>query len=132
MTTIVRRKRVSRSEIGPYRRHELLTGQAIYPVRGYTGYGDGHDPDMEHFISGEMRWDWLENRTELLAFWRSGKDTCEVFSDCRVWLSVSGSPGTLPWAARMFDKDDEPEPKRQPQKVVHAGQSSAPEPRPTP
>jgi hypothetical protein len=123
MTTIVRRKRVSRSEIGPYRRYELLTGKAIYPVRGYTGYGDGIDPNMENFISDEMRRDWQENRKELLAFWQTGKETSEVFPDVRVWLSVWGDPRTLPWAARMFD-EPEPQPrrKRRPQ----------PEPRPTP
>src|SRR5258705_154804 len=38
---ITRRKRTSRLSIGPYRRHELLTGWIVYPVEGYTGYGDG-------------------------------------------------------------------------------------------
>ncbi len=58
-TTIIRRKRSSRSSIGPYRRHELLTGKAMYPALGYDGYGDGFDTNMEHFISEEMRQDWI-------------------------------------------------------------------------
>jgi hypothetical protein len=38
--TIVRRKHAVRT-LGPYRRHELLTGRIKYPAQGYTGYGDG-------------------------------------------------------------------------------------------
>jgi hypothetical protein len=32
MTTVIRRKRALRSSIGPYKRHELLTGWIVYPV----------------------------------------------------------------------------------------------------
>jgi len=39
----------------------------------------------------------------------------------KVWLFVRGY-GSKPWAARVFDRDDEPEPKRQ---------KPHPEPRPT-
>jgi hypothetical protein len=124
MTTIIRRKRVSRSEIGPYRRHELLTGKAIFAAYGYSGYCIRPDTDVSHFIDDEMKRDWLQNRDELLEFWRSGKDTCEFFTpDCRVWLSVNGHPNTLPWAAIQFD-EPEPEPRR-----VRRPQ---PEQRPTP
>jgi hypothetical protein len=121
MTTIVRRKRVSRSEIGPYKRHELLTGRATYPARAYTGYGDGIDLEMQHFISDEMRFDWRENRDELLAFWQSGKWTTDVFPDCRPWLFVRGYANSKPWAATVFDKDDEPEPRRIPRKGHASG-----------
>ena len=30
-------------DIGPYKRHELLTGGIYYPALGYSGYGDGSD-----------------------------------------------------------------------------------------
>jgi hypothetical protein len=110
-TKIFRRRRGSRRELGPYRRHELLTGKADYPSFGYTGYGDGEDTDMTHFISEEMRQDWLANRAELLAFWRSGEFTT-VFPDSKPWLFIRGNSKTLPWAAMVFDKDDEPEPRR--------------------
>lgn len=33
LTTVIRRKRASRMQIGPYRRHELLTGRIVYPVQ---------------------------------------------------------------------------------------------------
>jgi len=105
MSTVVRRKRTSRSELGPYRRHELLTGEIMYPVMGYTGYGDGENTDLTAFISDEMRADWEANRDELLKFWRSGEYTCgETFPDSVPWLFVRGSRGTLPWAAKQFDR----------------------------
>jgi hypothetical protein len=44
--------------IGPYRRHELLTGRIQYPVLGYTGYGDGIGTDLTAFITDQMRADW--------------------------------------------------------------------------
>ena len=81
MTTVIRRKRTSRSAIGPYRRHELLTGRIEYPVQGYTGYGDGVGTDLTAFISDTMRRDWQNHREALLAFWRSGKSDAEVFPD---------------------------------------------------
>jgi hypothetical protein len=68
MSTIVRRKRASRVQLGPYRRHELLTGRIQYPVQGYTGYGDGVGTDLSAFIGNEMRSDWAANRDELVAF----------------------------------------------------------------
>ena len=103
MNTITRRKRTSRMEIGPYRRHELLTGQIVYPVQGYTGYGDGIRTDLMAFVSDDMRRDWAANRAELLAFWRSGKTEVDVFPDTLPWLYVGGSANTLPWAARHLD-----------------------------
>ncbi len=44
--------------IGPYRRHQMLTGRIVYPVQGYSGYGDGIGTDLTAFISDEMRHDW--------------------------------------------------------------------------
>jgi hypothetical protein len=105
MTTIIRRKRTSRTELGPYRRHELLTGKIVYPVEGYTGYGDGSGRDLAAFISNDMRADWEANRDELLAFWRSGECTVSaIFANSKPWLFAYGSPDTLPWAARVLDK----------------------------
>ena len=104
MSTIIRRKRTSRLSIGPYKRHELLTGWIMYPVRGYTGYGDGVGTDVTAFISDQMRADWAANREELMAFWQSGKyTTADVFADSRPWLFVRGRADTLPWAAEHLD-----------------------------
>jgi hypothetical protein len=86
MTTIIRRKRTSRSEIGPYKRHESLTGKIVYPVQGYSGYGDGSGIDLAAFISDEMR------------------TTTAIFPDSKLWLFAYGDPDTLPWAARVLDK----------------------------
>ena len=98
------RKRQSQRELGPYKRHELLTGEINYPMAGYTGYGDGKSTDLTAFISAEMRADWEANRDELLAFWASGEHTTmKVFPDSVPWLFVCGSPDTLPWAADQFD-----------------------------
>ena len=101
MSTVIRRKRASRLSIGPYRRHELLTGRIQYPVQGYTGYGDGVGTDLTAFISDRMRADWEANRAELMAFWRSGK--ADVFPDALPWLYGGGSADALPWAARHLD-----------------------------
>src|SRR5262245_59488679 len=99
MATVTRRKHQSRTVLGPYRRHELLTGEILYPMRGYTGYGDGVGTDLTAFISDEMRADWQMHRAELLKFWRSGKLTAPpTFSDCKPWLLIRGDPHTLPWA----------------------------------
>jgi hypothetical protein len=104
VSTIVRRKRASRLSIGPYRRHELLTGRIRYAVSGYTGYGDGSSTAVADFVSDEMRNDWANHRAELLAFWRSGEYTTpDVFPDALPWLFVRGRPGSLPWAARFLD-----------------------------
>jgi hypothetical protein len=102
MTTVIRRRRASRLSIGPYRRHELLTGRIQYPVQGYTGYGDGIGTDLTAFIGDQMRADWEANRDELLAFWRSGKTEADVFPDALPWLHGGGADA-LPWAARHLD-----------------------------
>jgi hypothetical protein len=68
MATVTRKKRVSQRELGPYKRHELLTGEICYAVQGYTGYGDGSSTNVTDYISDEMRRDWAANRDELLAF----------------------------------------------------------------
>jgi hypothetical protein len=108
MSTIVRRKRMSRTELGPYKRHELLFGEIIYPALGYTGYGDGTGKDLTAFISDEMRADWEGHRDELMAFWRSGQyTTAEVFPDSLPWLFDCGDGG-LPWAAKQFDRKPRP------------------------
>jgi hypothetical protein len=104
MTTVIRRKRASRSSIGAYRRHELLTGRIVYPVQGYTGYGDGIVTHLTAFISDEMRADWEANRAELMAFWRLDKTEADVFPDALPWLFVRGSAEALPWAARHLER----------------------------
>jgi hypothetical protein len=101
MPTIKRRKRVSYRELGPYKRHELLTGQIKYAAIGYSGYGDGKSTNLNDFITDEMRVDWADNREELLAFWTSGK-TSIIFPDNKPWLHCWGSPDTLPWAEHQF------------------------------
>ncbi len=104
MSTIVRRKRTSRSAIGPYKCHELLTGEIKYAAPGYyTGYGDGVGKDLSAFVDDEMRQDWEANREELLAFWRSGKYSIGAFPDSVPHLFYRGSRRTLPWAAKKFD-----------------------------
>ena len=100
MTTIIRRKRTSRSSIGPYRRHELLTGRIVYPVEGYSGYGDGVGTDLTAFITDQMRADWEANREDLMAIWQSDKTETDVFPDALPWLYGGGSTDTLPWAER--------------------------------
>jgi hypothetical protein len=108
MTTTVRRKRSSRSNIGPYRRHELLFGDICYPLQGYNGYGDGKGTNLVDFISAEMKADWEQNRDELMEFWKSGEYTGpRTFSDSKPWLFERGYPGTLPWAAKQLDRKDE-------------------------
>jgi hypothetical protein len=103
MATIKRRKRVSYRDLGPYKRHELLTGRISYGAVGYNGYGDGKNTSPADFISDEMRDDWADNRDELLKFWASGEyTTAEIFPDSKPWLFICGSPDTLPWAERML------------------------------
>jgi hypothetical protein len=74
MATIIRRKRASRTSIGSYKRHELLTGEIRYPVLGCSGYGDMSGTDLTAFITDEMRADWEANRDELVAFIRRVHD----------------------------------------------------------
>jgi hypothetical protein len=89
-------------ELGPYKRHELLTGKIFYPMRGYTGYGDGKSTNVADYISDVMRSDWEANRDELSAFWKSGEYTSpEIFPDCKPWLFVCGDRHSLPWAAQF-------------------------------
>jgi hypothetical protein len=105
MGTIIRRKRLmSRAQIGPYRRHELLTGTIYYPAMAYSGYGDGTSTDVNDFVSDEMRLDWEQNRDELIAFWKSGAFTAtKYFPDSLPWLFVRGDPHSLPWASKVLD-----------------------------
>ena len=106
---------VRRRGLTAYKVVELLTGEIMYPIRYYDGYGDGlrnpgGDDVAENHITDAMRQDWEANREALLAFWRSGKytmtDTLAEFGlNVRVppWLFVRGTRGTLPWAAKQFD-----------------------------
>jgi hypothetical protein len=103
MATIRHRQRVSFRELGPYKRHELLTGEINYPAVGYSGYGDGRSVNLADFICDEMRDDWAEHRDALMAFWASGEyTTAEIFPDSLPWLFAKGSPDTLPWAERVL------------------------------
>jgi hypothetical protein len=56
----------SRISIGPYKRHELLTGRITYPSQGYSGYGNGISTEVAAFIGDEMRSDRAANREELV------------------------------------------------------------------
>ena len=105
MSTIIRRRRSSKMQLGPYKTFELLTGEIKIVASGYTGYGNGRDTDITRFIGPEMRADWANHRDELIAFWKSGQSTA-VLPDCLPWLWLAGNPGridTLPWAARLLD-----------------------------
>jgi hypothetical protein len=103
MSTVLRRKRASHRELGPYRRYELLTGEIKYPAIGYTGYGDGQGDDLAAFISDDMRADWFEHRAELLEFWAA--HGAIRFDDENPWLDPCGHFEELPWAAEQFGPD---------------------------
>jgi hypothetical protein len=104
MSTIMRRRRASRMTLGPYRRHELLTGHVAPVVSGYSGYATGSSStNLEDYISHEMRRDWQTHRTALLEFWRSGKPEAEVYpDDCLPWL-CHGPRSRPPWALEHLD-----------------------------
>jgi hypothetical protein len=89
-------------DIGPYKRHELLTGKIYYPALGYSGYGDGKRTHIADFVNHEMRLDWLANRDRLLAFWKSGQPISKFFPDSKPWLLDRGDPDSLPWAEQVF------------------------------
>src|SRR5262249_44913070 len=95
---LMERKTPFTSELGRYKRHELLTGEIRYPENGYSGYGNGGSTNLMDFISDEMREDWRKHRKELIEFWRAG----EYMTD-KPWLFVRCDPDTLPWAAEQFD-----------------------------
>ena len=107
MTTIIRRKRTSRLQIGPYKSHELLTGRIVYPVQGYSGYGDGVGTDLVAFLSAEMRVDWAANREELMASGNparrgrrfSGRATVAVRARQRRHAAMGGRASRLGTAA---------------------------------
>lgn len=104
MSTIIRRRRGSRMNLGPYKRHELLTGRIEPMVSAYSGYATtGNRTNLADYISDEMRRDWQTHREALLAFWRSGKSDAEVFpDDCLPWLCL-GPRDRLPWAEQHLD-----------------------------
>jgi hypothetical protein len=112
---VKRTSTVRRRGLTAYKVHELLMGVIKYPLKPYyTGYGDwdadqGRDSLTENYITDAMREDWEEHREPLMAFWRSGKlanDLAEFGINVRMkpWLRVYGSPRTLPWAAKQFDR----------------------------
>ena len=103
MSTINRRKRALRSNLGPYKIYELFTGECIYPLpEYYSGYGNNVDKDLTKFISDEMRSDWHNNRDELMQLWESG-DYFEMFPP---WLFICRAAGNhgLPWAVEHLDQ----------------------------
>ena len=104
MSTILRPRRDSKLELGPYRRHELLTGE-VKPSHDYDGYTNSNPTDdLVDFISVDMRSDWARNRDELIAFWPSGRYTTpDVFPNSLPWLFVRGRPGRLTWAEEHLD-----------------------------
>jgi len=103
VSTIIRRRRSSKLQLGPYRRHELLTGEVKIVVQGYSGYSDQVRTDLTLFIGPEMRADWQNHRAELIAFWRSGKSSV-IFPDCLPWLWIPhGSADEPCWAERHLD-----------------------------
>jgi hypothetical protein len=108
MTTVVRHRRQPR-QLGPYRRHELLTGETVRPEFGYSGYAsDGKSNKAVDYISDEMRADWAEHREELIKFWKSGEYTApDIFPDAKPWLFVRGDADSLPWACEHLDKQRE-------------------------
>ena len=64
-----------------------------------------------HLRPDTQAW-WQSVAGGLLAFWRSGKytttDTLAEFGlNVRIppWIFVRGSRNTLPWAAKVFDRD---------------------------
>jgi hypothetical protein len=97
MSTVIRRRRGTRTNLGPYKRHELLGGRIMYPVQGYSGYGDGRSVNVADYISEEMKADWKANREVLLQIWRGEKSEEEVFHDTLPWLYYTDTE-TLPWA----------------------------------
>jgi hypothetical protein len=64
MSTVIRRRRTARADIGPYKRYELLTGKCGYSADEsfYTGSGDFDGTDTAAFISDEMLENWRANR----------------------------------------------------------------------
>jgi hypothetical protein len=89
------RERQNVSSLTAYQIAELMTGKIIYPVRNYSGYGDGYGEDLHRFISDVMRADWAVHGDELLGVWISGSDE---WPNELPWLFFHGAPGTRPWA----------------------------------
>jgi hypothetical protein len=102
MSTVLRRRRISRLALGPYRRFELLCGRIAYPVQNYDGYGDGRNINLSVFISAAMRADWQTNREMLMQIW-SGELSSESFPDCLPWLCLGLHAGREPWAVLHLD-----------------------------
>ncbi|MBR0730375.1 hypothetical protein JQ595_16610 [Bradyrhizobium japonicum] len=105
MSTIIRRRRGSRLQLCAYRRFELLTGQIMPVVSGYTGYATGSSNNLEDYISGQMSADWESNRDTLLAIWTGKLDEEAMFHDTLPWLSF-GPRSRPPWAATYLDNVD--------------------------
>ena len=103
MSTVIRRRRGSRTNLSVYKRFELLTGIVPSVVSGYSGYATGSSTNVADYISDEMRADWAANRTKLLEFWRSGLSDAEAYPhDTLPWLCL-GPRNRPPWAAQFLD-----------------------------
>jgi hypothetical protein len=89
------RERQVVASLTAYQISELMTGEITYPVRNYTGYGDGYGEDLHAFIDDRMRADWAVHGDELLEIWISGSDE---WPNELPWLFFYGAPGTRPWA----------------------------------
>jgi hypothetical protein len=84
-----------------YQAYELLTGEIIYPVRGYNGYGNGYSTDLHRFIDDRMRSDWMTHRVELLEF---QVGISPELPNELPWLFVYGAPGTRPWGWWLLEE----------------------------
>jgi len=62
---------------------ELLAGKISYPVRGYTGYGDGIGKDLRACIDDIMRADCVIHREVLLEFWIRARHAAVGVVDAR-------------------------------------------------
>jgi hypothetical protein len=95
----------------PEKVFELLYGEDAYCLpEYYRGYGDARsgDLDMTHFISEEMRADWFANRDKLMMLWNGEATEKELFGHYRrPWLISPRENSGRPWAAQVFDDDDD-------------------------
>jgi hypothetical protein len=74
----------------------LGIGAIMYPLQGYTGYGDSVGTDLRAFIDDEMHADWADNRDEGFKASRPrpatggfGADGCELLPRRRGDMNVT-------------------------------------------
>ena len=103
-------ERITRSarHLNAYKRHELLSGECVYPLpEYYTGYGNAaigrRSEDLSSYVTEEMKADWTAHREQLMALWNGEIDEQQTWGDRRPWLCLFPVAGELPWAACMFD-----------------------------